>query len=121
MRNHGWQLHATALVILGGGHQAGVTQNRQGFADLLANNHLAVFEARLVSIAKMVVGSEGFRADLQRQLDGGIEGVTAMIFVTGKLGKAFDIEHFIQQKRQIVSVDDLLGQGKFLRNFSFKL
>ena len=111
------QLHAAALVVLRGGHQAGITQHGQRLGDFRANHNLAILEARLVFIAQAVVRCKGLARDLQRQLDGGIKGIAAVVFVTRELGKALDIQHFIEQKRQIVGIDDFLGHGKFLWNF----
>src|SRR5690606_10358546 len=106
-------LHATALVILRGGHQPGIAQDCQRLGNFGTDDDLAVLETGFVAIAEMIMRREGFRANFQRQLDCRVEGVATVIGIAGEVGKALDVQQFVQQKGEIVSVDDLL-HGKFL-------
>ena len=96
LRDHCRQLHAAAFVILRGGHQAGFAQYLEGFGYFRTHDHLAVFKARLVFIAGVVVRGKGFAGDFQGQLDSGIKGIAAMVFIARKLAKTFDIQQFVK-------------------------
>ena len=113
--NHRGQLHAPALVVLGGSHQPGIAQYGQRLGDFRANNDLAVFETGFVTVTQMVMRGEGLGTHFQRQFDRSIEGIAAMIGITGKFGKALDVQQLVQQKGEIVGIDDLLCHEKVLR------
>jgi hypothetical protein len=94
------QLHAAQIVILAGRHQAGADVGIQRSLHLGDDLHfqamLARHGVRFFLVALLVVGREQVGGDLLGGVDGGVEGLAAVVLEARPLVQRFHVQPLIQ-------------------------